>query len=537
MSFFDDDDGVLRENGGRGTSHRRVRWLFGFFVLIAIGGYAALHLYSADRVPLGVSVEGVSIGGMNENDAVARLAQRLGPDLSRPIRFTSSDHDYPFDVAAAGVTIDFRGTVAATGATASRWSPASLWHFLTDGGDRDAVVRVDRSSFDAALLKLTGQIGRPAIEGTISFRDGKASPVYGRSGLAIDADATAGMVPKLIFSHDAVELPMTVRRPYVSPAQVRKALHDFGDPAMSAPVRVVIGGHSFEVSPRVFGPAIQMVPSNGGLVPLIDPNTLVKVLAPALPTIGPKPVDATLALSNGRPRVVPAVIGAAYDAGALRDAFVAALTKKASARVASVHAALTAPTVSTAAARGWQVSRKVASVTAKVDGGLAARLDGAVVTPRSGLHLATVLGTTNAGVGSAIFQLALKSSMNIDSFSPTAAYRADLPVGLAAKDVELSAPKGRAWLITVERVGTQQARFTAWSAKGLHAKVTVGPQTDPVPPGTGVSSSPECTPRTGQAGFSVSVARTGPGTPSTFDSTYLPINTVQCLPPSATPSP
>ena len=514
-----------------------MRWLFGFFILVAIGVYAALHVYSGNRVPFGVSVEGVPIGGLDRNDAIAKLAQHLGPDLARSIDFTSSDRTYPFEVATAGVSIDFRGTVAATGVSASRWSPSSLWGFLTHGGDRDALVHVNRSTFDAALLKLTGQIGRPAIEGTIAFRDGHARPVYGRPGLAIDADATARMVPQLIFSHDAVELPMTVRRPYVSPKQVRKALHDFGEPAMSGPVRVVIGGHAFEVSPKVFGRAIQMVPSNGGLVPLVDADNLVKVLTSALTTIGPKPVDATLRLRNGHPVVVPAVTGAAYDATALRDAFVSALTKKGAARVARVHAALTRPDVSTATVRRWKVDHEVASVTATANGSLAARLDGFVITPRSGLHLATALGRTNAPIGSALFQLALKSSMDIDSFSPTKAYRSSLPVGLAATDVELSAPKHRAWLITVERVGTQQARFTAWSARGLHAKVTVGPRTAPVTPATGVSASAECTPRTGQPGFSVTVTRTGPGTPSSFTSTYLPINTVECVPPTPTPAP
>jgi len=537
VSFFDDDNGVLREGGGRTTSHRRVRWLFGAFVLVALAGYAVLHLYSSNRVPLGVSVEGVSIGGLSEDAAITRLAQRLGPDLNRPIDFTSSDHTYPFDASSAGVRIDFRGTVEATGVSSSHWSPVSMWNFLTHGGDRDAIVTLDRPSFDAALMKLAGQIGRPAIEGTIAFRDGVARPVYGRAGLAIDADATARMVPQLIFSHDAVELPMAVRRPYVSPAQVRKALHDFGQPAMSGPVRMVIGGRSFSVSPKVFGAALQMVPSNGGLVPLVDGAHLASVLAPALGTIGPKPVDASLRLRDGRPWVVPAITGAAYDTDALRTAFVAALTKHGSARVAQVHAALTSPSISTAMARRWHVDRKLASVTAKVDGALADRLDGAVLTPKHGLRLSEVLGRSDARIGSLLFRLALVTSMDVDSFSPPIAYRPDLPAGLAATDVELSAPAGRAWLISVQRVGTQLARFTVWSAKGLKAIVTVGPQTAPTAPTTAVSSDPECTPRTGQAGFTITATRTGSGTPNSFTSTYLPINTVQCVPPTASPAP
>jgi hypothetical protein len=537
LSFFDDEDGVLREQH-RTPSPGRIRLLFIALVVVAAAGYVVLHLWSNDRVPLGTSVEGVSIGGLQRGAAIARLAQQLGSDLNRPVRLTSADHSYDFNPADAGVRVDFRGSVEATGVASGSWSPASLWRFLTHGGDRTAVVTVDRPTFDAALLRLTSRIGRPAVEGTLSFRNGHATAVYGRPGLAIDADATARMMPQLIFSDHAVEVPMTIRRPYVSPAQVRKALHDFGEPAMSGPVRFVFGGRSFIVSPKVFGRAIQMVPSNGGLVPLVGGSALERVLASSLKTIGPRPVNATVKLVDEHPVVVRAVAGAAYDTDDLARAFVAALTRSGSARVASVHAALTDPTVSTARVRGWHIQRRVATVTAKVDGALAMRLDGRLITPSRGLRLSEVLGGTSAPLGSALFQLAVRASMNIDSFSPTLAHDPSLPAGLAANDVELSAPAGRAWLIGVQRVGTRLARFTAWSAPGLHADLTVGPRTSPTMPRTAVSSSPECTPRAGRAGFSITVTRTGSGTPSTFESTYLPVNAVRCLPtpPTATPT-
>ena len=67
-------------------------------------------------------------------------------------------------------------------------------------------------------------------------------------------------------------------------------------------------------------------------------------------------------------------------------------------RVAQVHAALTAPDVSTATARKWTVTHKVATVTAAVDGTLAMKLDGAVIRPGQGLHLAALLGTTDARI-------------------------------------------------------------------------------------------------------------------------------------------
>lgn len=536
MSFFDDEDGVLREQR-RTPSPGRIRLLFAVIVLLAAAGYAALHLWNNDRVPLGTSVEGVSVGGLQRGAAIAKLAQQLGPDLNRPVRLTSADHTYDFNPADAGVRIDFRRSVDATGITSGSWSPAAMWRFLTDGGDRAAVVTVDRGAFDAALLQLTSRIGRPAVEGTISFRNGHATAVYGRPGLAIDADAAARMMPQLIFSDHAVEVPMTIRRPYISPAQVRKALHDFGDPAMSGPVRFVIGGRAFVIPPTVFGSAIQMVPSNGGLVPLVDGRALEQVLAPSMRTIGPRAVNATVRLVNGRPVVVGAVTGAAYDANDLARVFVAALTRSGSSRVASVHAALTEPTVSTARVRGWHIRRKVATVTARVDGPLAMRLDGRLITPSSGLRLSELLGETNVPLGSALFQLALRAGMNVDSFSPTLVYNASLPAGLAATDVELSAPVGHAWLISVQRVGSRLARFTAWSAPGLHADLTIGPRTAPTEPPTAVSSSPECTPRVGRPGFTVVVTRTGPGTPSTFESTYRPVSTVECVPASPTPSP
>lgn len=525
MSFF--DSGALRD--GAPQVRRRRTWLvLLLFVLLAVAGYLGLHRYAADRVPVGVSVEGVAIGGQPTGSALARLQARLGAELNSPVDVTYNGQTYHLDAATSGFTIDYAATLRSVGATGSRWAPDRIWRFYTEGGDRSAVIRVDRTRFARALAALTRQIGRPAVEGTVAFRDGTAVPVYGRSGLAIDQSATTKLVRNLLFGTHPGELPMTVRRPYVSAHAVRAAMHAFGEPAMSGPVHLDIGGRVFSVSPDIFGKALRMVPHDGSLEPLVDPAQLHQVLDAGLRTIGDKPVDATVALHGDRPAVVPAVYGAAYEDTALARAFVAALTESGAARAVHIHAAITAPAVTTADARDWHVTAKVASIVVDAPASSLEPLDGRVLAPGRTLTVADVLDQPSLASVSGVFAAALHAGLDISALTPPPRLHSDLPVGEQAEAVTLGAPAGTHWLFSVRRLGDRKAVLTVWGAPQPKVRVVAGRHTAVTPPGTTTSAAADCLPRAGVAGFTVTVHRTGNGRPRSVVSTYAPVDAVVC---------
>ncbi|WP_310964809.1 peptidoglycan binding domain-containing protein [Nocardioides terrisoli] len=534
MSFFDE---VVPEDPGRERSARRRVWLvLGLLVLLAAAAYVALHRHAVDRVPLGTTVEGVPVGGLTADAAVHRLAGRLDPALETPITFVHGDRTLPLVPARAGVAADWAGTVAAAGAGADRWSPKDLWDFYTGGRDLTARFDIDPQRFANALDGLTRQIGRTAIEGTVEFHDGTARPVFGRTGLAVNHAKAQAIVQRLAFDHHRAELPIAVRHPYISRAEVRRAMTQFARPAMAAPVRLVIGGHAVMASPRLFGDAISMIPQRGRLVPLVNGSELVQDLRPVMRTLGPRPRDASVEIRDGRPHVTPAVYGASYDIDELASLFSKAL-RSGDDRVVRLHAAITAPRRTTADVRALGIRQRVGSFTVTGGTALLPRLENVLIRPGDSLHLADRLGTSSRPLGTALFAAALRAGVAIPSWTASSAFDDSLPVGMQATDVTVAPQPGRgALLVDARQHGADRVTVSIWSTPVRRVTLGVGARRQVSAPSVVESHKRSCVPRRGVPGFIVTVhrrvvvERDNRLAPEKYVSTYAPVSTIRCVP-------
>lgn len=538
MGLLDDlgeRDAAERVADDRGGGRRR--WLvltMALFLLAA--AYLALHRYAEHRVPFGTQVEGVGIGGLAVPDAEQRLAEELAPRLRGPVTFTHDDRSYRFDPAAAGMRLDAVRSVREAGGDAARWTPAALWRFLTGGRDRAAAVAVDVPRFTGALDALTARIGQPLIEGDVRFVDGHARAVFGQPGLTVDHDRTEALVARLAFEGHPGELPLITRRPYVAPAAVRAALRDIARPAMSAPVVLDLGGHRVSVPPQILGQALDTVPAQGRLALLVDADHLADLVVAHARTLGPKPVNATVRLRNGRPVVVAAVDGVTFDHQQLGDRLPAVLRRPPGQRVLRIHAVVQTPGRTNAEVRSWKIHRRLAWITVG-DGRRAGLLDAVVLPPGGSLHLSARLGGEDEQLATALFTLALRAGLPVTSSTVPATYDQALPAGLQRTDVTIAAPPDSGVLVTLTgaRPGPQ---LTVWGAQRLHVRVAAGRRHGVVAPPVQTSAAPDCTPRDGSAGFTVTVRRRiGHRPPERFDSTYPPVPSVTCLPPPTSSSP
>ena len=62
---------------------------------------------------------------------------------------------------------------------------------------------------------------------------------------------------------------------------------DFGEPAMSAPVTLVLAGQRVVAPPRLFGKGLSVEAKDGELVPRVDGEVLLEALDPVMRTVGP----------------------------------------------------------------------------------------------------------------------------------------------------------------------------------------------------------------------------------------------------------
>ncbi|MFD8805110.1 hypothetical protein [Streptomyces sp. NPDC059597] len=224
-------------------------------VVVAGGAYGAGLLMNRSDVPSGTTVLGVDIGGGTRDDAVKKLDDAFGRSVVNPLRLEVGGKTVSLTPDKAGLQFDYQATVS--NAAKSDYNPVSVIGSLF-GQKRvvDPVMPVDEEKLQAALENTGGGSGS-VVEGGIKFEAGKAVPVYGKAGRAIDAarstDAVRQAYRTLVETGDAipVTVPTTEKQPTVSKAEVDREMKEFAKPAMSGLVTVrTDAAHQVVFSPQ-----------------------------------------------------------------------------------------------------------------------------------------------------------------------------------------------------------------------------------------------------------------------------------------------
>ncbi|MEV4336269.1 hypothetical protein [Streptomyces sp. NPDC049590] len=232
--------------------------LLGAAVIVVAGGaYGAGLLMNHTDVPKGTTVLGVDIGGGTRDDAVKKLDDAFGKQVHKPLKLAVGGKTVSLTPENAGLQFDYQATVSQ--AARSDYNPVHVVGSLF-GQKRVVapVMPVDEEKLHAALQQAGGGSGAgAATDGTIEFKSGKAVPVYGKAGKAVDAEHSAQAVEQafraLVETGNAtpVAVPTTTRQPTVSNAEVDRMMKEFAEPAMSGRVTVQAdAAHSVPFSPQ-----------------------------------------------------------------------------------------------------------------------------------------------------------------------------------------------------------------------------------------------------------------------------------------------
>ncbi|MEU9194401.1 hypothetical protein [Streptomyces hundungensis] len=254
----------------------------GLVALVGIA-YGAGLVLNHSEVPKGTTVLGVDIGGGTKEAAVSKLDQTLGKRANQPLRLTVDGKQEELKPEIAGLSLDSQATVRA--AAGSDYNPVSVIGSLF-GGKRVAepVIPVDEEKLGVALTDLAGASGS-ATEGTIKFVPGKAVAVPGKAGKSLDVNRSMIAVKDAYRTlvqtgkANAVALPVAVRQPTISEAEIDRAMNDFAKPAMSANVTIKAGGKPIAFGPLKSLPKILSMKADGGkLVEVYDKKAITELI-------------------------------------------------------------------------------------------------------------------------------------------------------------------------------------------------------------------------------------------------------------------
>jgi vancomycin resistance protein YoaR len=515
----------VRRTRRRGIGHEAEGGLAVVLVVLIIlvmggSGWVAAYAGANGKVPRGTSVGGIDIGGRDRYAASAALAQGFHRQAQQPITVTVGTFTTQVAPEDAGLTVDSVATVAKVLGPRS-WDPRRLWRYYTGGDETTPVVDIDERRMNTMLDLLDEQAGQPARNAGISLAGGQVALTRPRDGAQLDREAAAGaLVDAFENGHSAVQLPLTLVPPDVDAADLKAAVTDLANPAVSGPVTLVFAGSQVALAPRQYADLLSIVSEDGALALDVDSDGLAALVHPQAQDT--EPVDATVALRDGAPAVVPAVAGHSYDAEAVTEAFLTGVTADGDARTVPVTGTRTKADFTNRDARGLGVTTPVSTFTVAVPGSVGpsfsdavGRLNGTMLRPGdtfsfhgrvgsvSGSASRLATATWNAGFLAGLTDLARTAA-------PT--YAAGLPAGRdamvdAGTDLALRNDTAYGVLFSA-RVAAGSVVVDVWSTKAWEVTASTGAPYAQTPRTTVADASAGCVNQPGADGFSVDLVRT-----------------------------
>ena len=334
----------------------------GLLLLVGVA-WVALYLYAGNEAPRNARVEGISIAGLSPAEAEQRLRDGLAERAKESVDLTYGDgRGNTIDPAAAGLAVDYQASIEEAGG-GSGFGPGRMWEAMTGGSDHHAEITVDQSKMQAVLDKLDEGIETRPVEGTITFSNGRAVPVASKDGVVVERGATQAILERRFLHGGSQKIPTETRKPEISDEAVDRAMTKFAEPAMSAPVTLVLGGQRVAAPPRLFGKGLSMEAEDGELEPRVDGELLLEAIDPVMRTVGREPVDARIVVKGGKPRVVPAKVGVELDPAEIEDKFAEVAVRSGAERRLEVEGKETQPAFTTKDAEKLKVTERVSRFT------------------------------------------------------------------------------------------------------------------------------------------------------------------------------
>ncbi len=402
----DADDTANRSDDGkrRGVLGRRVL-LAAAIVLGLVGiAYVVDLAVSSGKVPRGVTVAGVDVGGQSRAQAQATLQRTLDARAAQPIAVRAGAVQEQLVPAASGITVDWPATMAGTGEQSR--NPITRLTSLFTSRSVPVVSAVDDAALTAAVEKVRVQADRQPVDGGVVFNGVEPVAVRPVAGAQLDVPGAKQAIVDRWTAGAEIPLPVTETPVTVSDAVVQQTL-SAAQQAIASDIEVTGHGKNATLSREQLGTVLRYGPDGkGGLVPIVDPDGTTKILGPQLASTEVKAKDASFALTGSTPTVVPSVVGDMVSWPKTLEQLPIALGQPGNRSIAAVYEQVQ-PKLSTADAKSLGIKQVIAEFST---GGfesasgvnirrVAEVVDGAVVKPGDTFSLNKHTGTRGAAQG------------------------------------------------------------------------------------------------------------------------------------------
>ena len=367
--------------------------------------FGAVFAGSPSKIPAGVTIAGVSVGGLTPSAAQQLLERRAAALENVPVIFFSGSKRWKITPHRLGVEADWAAAVDAARRQGEGLGPLRGFQRVrvrVFGADIAPPAQVYEPALEYQLGQMALELDQPNREAAIVLNGLTPVLVEGQAGRKLNGDRAAATIVGALASLSRAEtpLPVDVERVTVTAEDLQPALVQTRR-ALSAPIRLELGKTWWRLRQARIAELLAL-PRDGSRKLAIGGRRAEAWFERFGGRVGKPPSDARFrSNSNGDIVITPSSDGIKLDVAATsREILGAALAPPAS-RVGDVVVAKHSPELTTAKARGLGITRVLASYSTYYSGTadrtqnlqLAVKLlDGTLVAPGGTFSLNEAVG-------------------------------------------------------------------------------------------------------------------------------------------------
>jgi vancomycin resistance protein YoaR len=358
-----------RTRAGRGYFRAVLRhWRLGLWAAAAtlIGLIAAGVLFagSPERIPAGVTLAGVNVGGLTADQAESKLRERATELASVPVVFSVGERRWAITPRQLEVRVDWKAAVAeaikvGTGPVPLRGLKRVKVRLF--GEDLEPHADYFEAGLEFRVDDIARRVERPAREAAIVLRGLEPVVVPAEAGRELVREEAKSLIVSALASFDRppVSLPVRVDEPEVPAARLEPAA-DQVRTALSAPVRFRFRATQLTIQPAQLAPLLDL-PRDGRTQLRVGGPDAIRFFRNLARGVARTPVSAEFEpLAGGHVRVVPGHNGRALDVEASGRSLLAGALST-TRREAVLVVGTVEPRLTTAEARSLGVTRLLAA--------------------------------------------------------------------------------------------------------------------------------------------------------------------------------
>lgn len=213
-------------------------WLWVVIAVLGLGGvlYGVDYAMSEGKVPRGVTVGGVDIGGLPNNQAEQRLVNNLGESVRKPVTVNAGNMSSIIDPRDSGLQVDWTGTVEQAGQ--QPLNPITRIESFFKTREVGIVSQFHEGPLSTTLRRVADELKREPKNADVSITPtGKPKVVEDKPGQSVDRDEVNVRVKENWLNKDrTVNVEADIQEANIRKKAADKMVKDVIKPATSKPV-------------------------------------------------------------------------------------------------------------------------------------------------------------------------------------------------------------------------------------------------------------------------------------------------------------